>query len=308
VRTGTGESSCPPVTVVIAAKDEAEVLPTTLARLRELDYPADRLTVIVAVDEGDDRAAAAAVQDGLDIRVVRSAPGRGKPAALNDLLPDITDDLALFLDADSLPDRDLLRIMTAELESGGCDAASGRAYPLNRAEGIFPDPLLLESAIQAALMSGNGRRRNFTYVPEFCSLIRTSCIRNVGGWDASALAEGSDLALRLWAGGCTICETPARVGIEAPSRLRTLVAQRKRWYRGSLDIFFSRYAFLKSLPASRRLDAAIHLLSPVFVSLGPPLRRGLPGCRGNLPVPAWPPSSWFCGATLPPGTGAATPS
>src|SRR3954466_11911418 len=55
VRTEAGHA--PTVTLVIAAPNEADVIEDKLRNVRELDYPADRLEVIVAADGSDDATA-----------------------------------------------------------------------------------------------------------------------------------------------------------------------------------------------------------------------------------------------------------
>src|SRR4051795_1218401 len=71
----------PGVTLVIPAYDEEAVIERKIANVRALDYPADRLEIVVASDGSTDRTAELARSAGAD-RVLE-LPRGGKVAALN---------------------------------------------------------------------------------------------------------------------------------------------------------------------------------------------------------------------------------
>jgi cellulose synthase/poly-beta-1,6-N-acetylglucosamine synthase-like glycosyltransferase len=74
-------SELPRVSLVIPAYDEEEVIERKVANARELDYPPDRLEVVVASDGSSDRTAELARSAGADL--VLELPRGGKVAALN---------------------------------------------------------------------------------------------------------------------------------------------------------------------------------------------------------------------------------
>ena len=83
-RTGRPPSltaSCPSSRSIIPAYDEEEVIERKIANARALDYPADRLEIVVASDGSSDRTAELARAAGAD-RVLE-LPRGGKVAALN---------------------------------------------------------------------------------------------------------------------------------------------------------------------------------------------------------------------------------
>jgi cellulose synthase/poly-beta-1,6-N-acetylglucosamine synthase-like glycosyltransferase len=264
----------PAITAVIAAKDEPVVLPHTLARLLELPYPTDKFTVIVALDEGDNATAAACLPYAGRVRVVFTHSHKGKPGVLNKVLPLVEGELMFLLDADSMPDRDALNQMLPLILDDGFIATSAQGYPLNTGEGIFPRFFRLECRIQADLNANKAKAGFFAYTPGFCTLIRTSEVRRIGGWDEECLSEDSDLAFRLWATGSRISESPARVGMEAPARLSRFCRQRLRWYRGMLDAYRKDRSLLYGVPFAKSIDVTMQFLSPVFVSLFIPFFLG----------------------------------
>jgi cellulose synthase/poly-beta-1,6-N-acetylglucosamine synthase-like glycosyltransferase len=101
----------PPVTLIIPAYDEEEVIERKIANARALDYPGDRLEIVVASDGSSDRTAELARDAGAD-RVLELARG-GKVAALNQAVKDATGTLLVFSDANSYWRPDALRRLVA---------------------------------------------------------------------------------------------------------------------------------------------------------------------------------------------------
>jgi cellulose synthase/poly-beta-1,6-N-acetylglucosamine synthase-like glycosyltransferase len=266
----------PAITAVIAAKNEAGVLPATLRRLIGMEYPVDRLRIIVAVDEGDTETAEACIPYADRVKVVVTHSRSGKPGVLNEVLPKVETELMLLLDADSLLDRDALVQMVPSITEDGFIATSAQGYPLNEKEGIFPRFFRLECRIQAALNNSRKRPGSFAYTPGFGTLIVTEEVRKVSGWDTSCLSEDSDLALRLFAGGARMTGSKAMVGMEAPAQFRVFFRQRLRWYRGMLDSYRKRRGLLAGVGPGPAVEITVQFLSPLFVAFF------LPFCAGAL--------------------------
>jgi cellulose synthase/poly-beta-1,6-N-acetylglucosamine synthase-like glycosyltransferase len=89
----------PRVAVVVAAHNEESVIEQRLANLRELDYPADRLEVIVTSDASTDRTDELAAAAGA--RVIGNARG-GKVAAQNNAVRQTDAEVVVFSDANCM--------------------------------------------------------------------------------------------------------------------------------------------------------------------------------------------------------------
>lgn len=90
----------PPLTIVIAARNEAARIGARLRNLFECDYPADRLRVLVVDDGSDDatEAAARAIGDAR-VRVLRLPRAGGKAVALNAAMTQVATPFTVFADA-----------------------------------------------------------------------------------------------------------------------------------------------------------------------------------------------------------------
>lgn len=99
-------SEFPTVTVIIAAFDEADVIAETVQNKMALDYPADRLQMIVVSDGSqdgtDDIVHAIAEAHPGRILLLRQEPRQGKTSALNLAVEHATGDILVFADANSI--------------------------------------------------------------------------------------------------------------------------------------------------------------------------------------------------------------
>lgn len=95
----------PSVSILIAAYNEAADIEATLRNKIALDYPRDRLEVLVVSDEstdGTDEIVTRVAQDApFPIRLFRQDPRQGKTAGLNLIQPQASGDIILFSDANS---------------------------------------------------------------------------------------------------------------------------------------------------------------------------------------------------------------
>jgi cellulose synthase/poly-beta-1,6-N-acetylglucosamine synthase-like glycosyltransferase len=125
----------PPISVIVAARNEARSIGAKLDNLLQLDYPQDRLQVVVAADGCDDGTDAAAHARG-DRRVrVLSLPRVGKASALNAAVGVATGEILVFSDANSLYARDALRALVAPFADRDVGAVAGdQRYLADHAE------------------------------------------------------------------------------------------------------------------------------------------------------------------------------
>lgn len=129
----------PTVTLIIAAYNEEAVIATKLQNTLALDYPADKLQIIVAADGSDD-ATAAIVQRFAPHGVVLSfSPLRqGKVMAINRAAAQATGCILAFSDANNLYAPDTLRQLVAPFVDPAIGMVSG-AKLIMRGDGALGD-------------------------------------------------------------------------------------------------------------------------------------------------------------------------
>lgn len=125
----------PNVTVIITAYNEQRDLAAKLENTLALDYPKEKLEILVASDCSSDRTDEIARSFGArGVRLHRQAERLGKTAAQNSAVELASGEIILFSDATTLYERDVLRALVPSFadESVGCVA--GRLVYVDPAE------------------------------------------------------------------------------------------------------------------------------------------------------------------------------
>ena len=116
----------PSVSIVVTAHNEADQIPARMANLLALDYPSDRVEVVVASDGSTDATVERARRyERCGVTVRPFATRRGKAAVLNAVVPDLRSDLVLFADARQRFDRGTLRALVENFADPTVGAVSG---------------------------------------------------------------------------------------------------------------------------------------------------------------------------------------
>jgi cellulose synthase/poly-beta-1,6-N-acetylglucosamine synthase-like glycosyltransferase len=151
----------PRVSLIVAAHDEAEVIERKLANVALLDYPRERLEVIVASDGSEDRTAELARAGGADL--VLDLPRAGKIAAQNAAVERASGELLAFSDANAYWEPEALRELVAPFAASDVGYVCGQVRFLD-ADGDSEEGAYwryemwvreLESG-QAGVTAGNG--------------------------------------------------------------------------------------------------------------------------------------------------------
>ena len=119
-------SITPSVSVIVAAHDEADCIRQRIDNLLALDYPADRLEILVGSDGSSDGTADVAAACGSpNVRVFDYPRRRGKAAVLNDLVAQARGDVLVFADARQRFSHQAVRAMVAHFADPTVGAVGG---------------------------------------------------------------------------------------------------------------------------------------------------------------------------------------
>jgi cellulose synthase/poly-beta-1,6-N-acetylglucosamine synthase-like glycosyltransferase len=119
----------PTVSLLIVAHNEASVIRRKLDNCLALDYPRDKLELVLASDGSTDRTVEIAREyAGQGVSVVHFATRRGKPSVLNAVIPTCTGDILVLGDARQIYDRDALLSLVANFADPLVGAASGELH------------------------------------------------------------------------------------------------------------------------------------------------------------------------------------
>ena len=127
----------PTVSLVIAAYNEADVIAHKIRNSLALDYPPDRLEIVIASDGSTDGTASlaqamAAAEGRGRVRVLAWPRNRGKVAVLNDAVPQLRGDIVAFSDAACMLAPLALRELVANFADPSVGAVSGVYQVVNK--------------------------------------------------------------------------------------------------------------------------------------------------------------------------------
>jgi hypothetical protein len=157
------ESSLPALSLIVAAHDEQEVIAAKVANALALDYPRERLQVIVACDGCGDETAARARAAGADL-VLELSRG-GKIRAQDAAVEQANGEIVAFSDANALWEPEAARALVGAFEDPRVGYACGQvrfvqATPgAGNQEGVYWRYELAVRALESRLSSitaGNG--------------------------------------------------------------------------------------------------------------------------------------------------------
>lgn len=138
------EEQLPQVTLLIAAYNEERVLERKLQNTFELDFPAERLQILIAADGSSDRTAAIATAHQADGVELNHIPERGgKMAAINRAMPRARGEIVVFSDANNLYEPQALRELIKPFTDPGVGASTGEKLillagdELSASEGLY---------------------------------------------------------------------------------------------------------------------------------------------------------------------------
>ncbi len=230
----------PPVSVIVALYKEEAVVAGLMTHLARLDYPRDRLEIILVLEDGDTatlaaaRAAARRAKVRTRVLVAPPAGPRTKPRALNYALQSAHGAMIAVYDAEDAPRPDQLR---AAAEAFGADDGLGVVQaPLGWYNGDrcwLTRQFALEYAAQFhALLPAYHRLGLPLPLGGTSNVFRREALEACGAWDPFNVTEDADLGFRLAREGWRAGLIEPGTAEEAPETRKDWTGQRSRWLKG----------------------------------------------------------------------------
>ncbi len=236
------EDDLPSYTVLVPAYNEPEVVGDLIANLEALEYPKDKLQILLLLEADDEVTIAAAEQvsqsDSVTVLLVPEADPRTKPKACNYGLHFATGELVTIYDAEDKPDPLQLRRVAHIFAESGDDVVCVQAKlsfhnPTDNVltrwftadYGIWFGYLLPGIMVSRAPIPLGGTSNHF----------RRSIIADIGGWDPFNVTEDADLGVRIASYGYRTAVVDSTTLEEANLDAINWVRQRSRWYKGYMQ-------------------------------------------------------------------------
>jgi cellulose synthase/poly-beta-1,6-N-acetylglucosamine synthase-like glycosyltransferase len=231
----------PLYTVLVPLYREAVVVPGLVRALGALDYPLDRLQILLIVEADDlETVAAAQLHAGGPFEVLAVPPSlpRTKPKATNYALHFARGEFVVIFDAEDRPEPDQLAKSVAAFHAAPPQIAclQARLAPHNLADGWLVKVFFLDFDLWFNVyLPGLERLGVPMPLGGTSNHFRTRVLREVGAWDPFNVTEDADLGLRLAQFGHRVAMLDSTTFEEMPSRLDVWIKQRSRWLKGYMQ-------------------------------------------------------------------------
>jgi cellulose synthase/poly-beta-1,6-N-acetylglucosamine synthase-like glycosyltransferase len=142
----------PSVTILISAYNEQDVIESTLKNKLNLDYPKERLEIMIISDGSLDRTdEIVRSYEGERVRLIRQEPRAGKTSALNMAIPKTSGEILVFSDANSIYQKDALSHLVQSFSDPNVGYVTGKMIYTDAAGNPIGDGCTTYMAYENAL-------------------------------------------------------------------------------------------------------------------------------------------------------------
>ncbi len=240
----------PTLDILVAARDEQNVIQRLIEMLFNLDYPSEKLNIYI-IDDGSTDDTSLILNNiskkypKLNIITRTSDAGGGKSGALNYALQFTSGEWVFILDADAQLRNDTLKRLFHFAFDGSWSAVQLRKSVLNTDNTFLTNGQSMEMVMDAVFQYGRLCSAGVSELRGNGQLIKKDVLISCGAFNEETVTDDLDLSIRLLL-------AKSKIGIlwdppvmeEAVESFSALFAQRQRWAEGGLQRFFD---YLKEL-------------------------------------------------------------
>ena len=252
----------PTLDILVAARDEQNVIARLVERLVSLDYPSEKLKIYIIDDGSVDNTPnilkkLSQKYERLNIISRSKNDGGGKSGALNHALKFISGEWVFILDADAQLKNDTLQRVLSFAQNGSWSAVQLRKSVINTSKNFLTTCQGIEMAMDAYFQVGRLYSAGISELRGNGQLVRKDILLNCGSFNENTVTDDLDLSLRL-------ILSQSKIGIfwdppvmeEAVEDIFALFRQRQRWAEGGLQRFFDygRELILSKLTFIQKFD------------------------------------------------------
>jgi len=236
------EFNWPKYTVLVPLHKEAKVVAGLMTELSKLDYPKDKLQILM-ICEADDFQTIRAVEHNMTplfdlVSVLPSLP-RTKPKAMNVAMKRATGDIITIYDAEDRPHPQQLKQAALALhDNNKLGTVQAPLDYYNDHQNWLTRQFTIEYAALFHVMNPFYARAGLPFpLGGTSNHMRRAALDECGLWDPHNVTEDADLSFRFSAFGWKIGMISGGTREEAVSEFRNWKAQRERWLKGFMQSY-----------------------------------------------------------------------
>ncbi len=236
------DADLPVYSILVPVYKEPEVVSRLLKALSRMDYPSEKLDVLLLMEEDDLETimSAKAAQPPSFFRfiIVPESLPRTKPKACNYGLHFCRGEFVTIYDAEDIPEPDQLRKAVTAFRNADdnliCVQAALNYF--NSSENYLTRMFTLEYSYWFDyLLPGLDRLRLPIPLGGTSNHFKLDKLREMGAWDPYNVTEDADLGIRISVKGYTVGVIPSTTYEEANNAYKNWIRQRSRWIKGYMQ-------------------------------------------------------------------------
>lgn len=239
------EKNLPIFSILCPLYKEANMLPHFFSSIEKLDWPKNKLDVLLLLEEDDIETVRAArgmrLPKYVRILVVPDSQPKTKPKACNFGLNFVKGEYLVIYDAEDIPEPQQLKKAYLGFKRLPKNVAclQGKLNYYNSTQNLLTRFFTAEYSLWFDVILPGLQSVN-TVIPlgGTSNIFKTKILKELKGWDPFNVTEDCDLGVRLFKEGYKTSIIDSTTLEEANSDYKNWLRQRSRWIKGYLQTFF----------------------------------------------------------------------
>jgi cellulose synthase/poly-beta-1,6-N-acetylglucosamine synthase-like glycosyltransferase len=235
------DEDLPIYTILIPLRQEAEVIGQIIDAMTAIDYPPEKLDVIITLEEYDfetiDAIKRANPPAHFKTLILPNVSPKTKPKALNVAFLKTKGEFIVIYDAEIVPDpMQLKKAVIAFREHPELGSLQTRLDHYNANQNIITRLFNSEFSFYYDLFLPGLQKLGFPIpLSGHSTHFRREVIEKIGAWDPYNVAEDCDIGIRMYRAGARAAVLDSGSQEEATSSLGSWIRQRTRWMKGFIQ-------------------------------------------------------------------------
>jgi cellulose synthase/poly-beta-1,6-N-acetylglucosamine synthase-like glycosyltransferase len=266
--------SYPKVTIVVPAHNEEIVIAQTVRAILDLNYPAERVEILLFADNCSDQTAKEMHRvvklpqyTNRDVRIIERVGSGGKAGVLNDALAIAQGDYIGVYDADAMPEKNALYFLAKKVIENPEQymAVFGRNKTRNAQQNFLTKCINQEIVVTQRIQHCSlWHLFKIGRIPGTNFIINCDFAKSIGGWSNGALTEDTDISFKIMQSGKLIALAyNSEAFQQEPEHLHDYYFQRLRWAKGNYQVVIQNFKYLFQ-PSNWRVKLEVMYYSATF--------------------------------------------
>lgn len=238
---GIHDEDLPIYTIIIPLYREEDVIPQIIQAMSSIDYPTNKLDVIITLEEYDlptiNAIAEARPPSYFKTLILPNVNPKTKPKALNVAFSSAQGEFLVIYDAEIIPEPDQLKKAVLAFRSQPMIACfQTRLDHYNPRQSIITKLFNSEFSFHYDFFLPGLQRLGFPLpLSGHSTHFRTDVLRKIGAWDPFNVTEDCDAGIRLYRAGYSAGMINSSSKEEATAGIKSWILQRTRWMKGFIQ-------------------------------------------------------------------------